>query len=297
MPVSFETSRAAFEDYILLERGQSKNTAETYRRGLALWRAYCEEAGLDPLDVAQETLSSFIHALKSQGRASSSIQLIVAGLRSWVKFRVLNGDLPMDTWIPVLPAKSKKLPKILTEGEIQRILNACDGPSYYDCRDRTALETLANCGIRASELCGLKVGSLNLDDKNLIVLGKGSKERQVPFAEDLKRQFQVYLQKRQEFLDGDETEKMLFLSSRREPLSRVDLWRIVQKRGKMASVPEERLFPHVLRHSIATHLLRRGMDLRTLQEFLGHSSIATTEKYLHFDLELRDVYDRAHPRA
>lgn len=296
MPVSFETSRAAFEDYILLERGQSKNTAETYRRGLELWRAYCEEAGLDPLDVAQEALSTFIHALKNQGRASSSIQLIAAGLRSWVKFRVLNGDLPLDTWIPVLPAKSKKLPKILTEGEIQRILDACDGPSYYDCRDRTALETLSNCGIRASELCGLKVGSLNLDDKNLIVLGKGSKERQVPFAEELKRQFQIYLQKRQEFLGG-ETEKMLFLSSRQAPLSRVDLWRIVQKRGRMASVPEERLFPHVLRHSIATHLLRRGMDLRTLQEFLGHSSIATTEKYLHFDLELRDVYDRAHPRA
>ena len=130
MPASFETSRAAFEDYILLERGHSKNTAETYRRGLELWRGYCEAAGLDPLDVAQEALSTFIHALKGQGRAGSSIQLIVAGLRSWVKFRVLNGDLPMNTWIPVLPAKAKKLPKILTEGEIQRILNACDGPGY-----------------------------------------------------------------------------------------------------------------------------------------------------------------------
>lgn len=297
MPVSFETSRAAFEDYILLERGQSKNTAEAYRRSLELWHAYCEKAGLNSLDVSQEALSTFIRSLRSLGRASSSIQLIVAGLRSWVKYRVLNGDAPLNTWIPTLPAKSKKLPKILTEGEIQRILNTCNGPDYYDCRDRTALETLANCGIRASELCGLRVSSLNLDGKNLIVFGKGSKERQVPFAEDLKKQFQIYLRKRLEFVKGDETEKMLFLSSRRGPLSRVDLWRIVQKRGRMASVPEERLFPHVLRHSIATHLLRRGMDLRTLQEFLGHISIATTEKYLRFDLELRDVYDRAHPRA
>ena len=157
--------------------------------------------------------------------------------------------------------------------------------------------TLANCGVRASELCGLKLSSLNLDDKSMIVFGKGSKERVVPFAEDLKAQFEVYLGKRLEFLNGDTTEKTLFFSSRREPLSRVDLWRIVQKRGKMASISEERLFPHVLRHSIATHMLRRGMDMRTLQEFLGHSSIATTEKYLHFDLELRDVYDRTHPRA
>ena len=297
MPASFETSRAAFEDYILLERGQSKNTAGAYRRGMEQWRRYCESAALDPMNVTQEALSTFIASLRDEGRASSSIQLIAAGLRSWVRYRVLNGDLPPDTWIPVLPAKTKKLPKILTEGEIQRILAACEGDSYYDCRDQTALMTLANCGVRASELCGLKTGSLNLDDKSMIVFGKGSKERVVPFAEDLKSQFEKYLQKRLEFLNGDTTEKTLFFSSRREPLSRVDLWRIVQKRGKMAGVSEERLFPHVLRHSIATHMLRRGMDMRTLQEFLGHSSIATTEKYLHFDLELRDVYDRSHPRA
>lgn len=297
MSVPFETSLRDFEDYMLLERGQSKNTAAAYRRGMELWRAYCEKAKLDPMDVSREALSTFMRALKDHGRASSSVQLIVSGLRSWVRYRILNGQLPPNAWIPVLPSKTKKLPQIMTEGEIQRILDACAGDSYYDCRDRTALETLANCGIRASELCGLKVNSLNLDDKALIVFGKESKERLVPFTEGLRRQFLIYLRKRLEFLQGDAAEKMLFLSSRKEPLSRVDLWRIVQKRGKMASVPEQRLFPHVLRHSIATHLLRRGMDLRTLQEFLGHSSIATTEKYLHFDQELRDVYDKAHPRA
>ncbi len=297
MPVSFETSRAAFEDYILLERGQSGNTAAAYRRGLELWQRYCGDAGLNPLEVTQESLSTFIAALKDEGRASSSIQQIAAALRSWVRYRVLNGELPADAWIPVLPSKTKKLPKILTEGEIQRILAACDGDSYFDCRDRTALETLANCGVRASELCGLRTGSLNLDDKTMIVFGKGEKERLLPFADDLKRQYELYLKKRLEFLRGDKAEKALFLSSHREPLSRVDLWKIVRKRGEMASIPQERLFPHVLRHSLATHMLRRGMDLRTLQEFLGHSSIATTEKYLHFDLELRDVYDRSHPRA
>lgn len=297
MPASFMTSCAAFEDYILLERGQSKNTAGAYHRGLELWREYCEESGLDPMRVDQESLATFIAYLREEGRASSSIQLIAAGIRSWVRYRVLNGDLPPDTWIPVLPSKTKKLPQILTEGEIQRLINACEGESYVDCRDKTALLTLADCGIRASELCGLRVGSINLDDKSMIVFGKGSKERFVPFADDLKAQFEIYLKRRLEFLNGDRTEKMLFLSSRCEPLSRVDLWRIVQKRGKMASIPEERLFPHVLRHSLATHMLRRGMDMRTLQEFLGHSSIATTEKYLHFDLELRDVYDRSHPRA
>ncbi len=297
MPVSFETSRAAFEDYILLERGQSGNTAAAYRRGLSLWNRYCGEAGLNPLDVTQEALSTFIASLKDEGRAGSSIQQIAAALRSWVRFRVLNGELPPDTWIPALPSKAKKLPKILTEGEIRRLLAACSGESYIDWRDRAALETLASCGVRASELCGMRTGSLNLDDKTMIVFGKGEKERLIPFAGDLEKLFRAYLKKRLEFLNGDTSEKALFLTSRREPLSRVDLWKIVQKRGEMASIPRERLFPHVLRHSLATHMLRRGMDLRTLQEFLGHSSIATTEKYLHFDLELRDVYDRAHPRA
>ena len=249
------------------------------------------------MEVAQASLNTFIGFLKNSNRASSSIQQIVAGLRSWVKFRMLEGELPPDTWIPVLPAKSKKLPKILTDGEIQRILDACDGDSYYDIRDKTALMVLANCGLRASELCGLKLNSVNLDDKSLIVMGKGSKERSVPFADDLKKAFENYLPKRAKFLNGDRSVKSLFLSSHKEPMSRIDLWRVVQKRGKMASVAEDRLFPHVLRHSIATRLVRRKMDLRTLQEFLGHSSIATTEKYLHFDLELRDVYDRAHPRA
>ena len=294
---SFERSCSAFDDYILLERGQSENTAATYRRSLTLWKKHCGEAALDPLEVSQANVQTFIARLKKENRANSSIQLIITALRSWVKYRILEGDLPADSWIPVLPAKSKKLPQSLTEGEIQRIFDACSGDSYYDCRDRTALEILASCGIRASELCGLLVGSVDLDDKSLRVVGKGSKERIVPFAGELKEQIQRYLAAREEFLKGDRSVKSLFLSSRREPLNRIDLWRIVQKRGKMASIQESRLHPHVLRHSIATHLLRRGMDLRTLQEFLGHSSIATTEKYLHFDMELRDVYDRSHPRA
>lgn len=297
MPESFETSRAAFEDYILLERGQSKNTAAAYRRALQTWRGYCDDVGFDPFDVSQENLASFIAWLRDEkGRRSSSIQLTIAGIRSWVRYRILNGDIPPDTWLPELPARAKKLPRLLTEGEIQRLLDACDGDSFIDCRDKTALATLANCGIRASELCGLTVNSINLDDRNLIVMGKGSKERIVPFADDLRDQLRIYLEKRREFLDGM-PEKRLFLTSHKEPLSRIDLWRIVKKRGTAASIPEKRLFPHILRHSIASHLLRRGMDLRTLQEFLGHESIATTEKYLHFDLELRDVYDRAHPRA
>lgn len=293
----FENSCLAFEDYILLERGHSENTAAAYRRGLFLWGEFCGKNKLDPMEVTQKAVGSFFRDLKEQGRRSTSIQQIGAAVRSWVRYRILEGEIPMDSWIPELPAKTKLLPKVLTEGEIKRLLDACDGDTFADIRDRTLLATLANCGIRASELTNLTLTAVNLDDMYMRVLGKGNKERMVPFTEELRKQLELYIKEREELLGEEKSERVLFLSVRKEPLSRVDVWRIVRSRGTVANIPSERLFPHVLRHSIATHLLRRGMDLRTLQEFLGHNSIATTEKYLHFDVELRDVYDRAHPRA
>ncbi len=296
MNQSFEGSLKAFSDYLLLERGCSPNTAEAYGRGLRAWGDFCAAREWDPLEVLQPRAAQFIAFLR-QGKKGSSIQQIMSALRSWVKFRVLEGELPPDVWIPTLPDKAKTLPQLLTEGEIQRIFDTCQDDDFRDRRDRAALEILAGCGLRASELCGLQTTSVDLDEGVLRVYGKGSKERLVPFTGSIRRAIEDYLAARQDFLGKSSQEKRLFLSLRGEGWSRVELWRMIQRRGRQAGIASYRLHPHVLRHSIATHLLRRGMDLRTLQEFLGHSSIATTEKYLHFDLELRDVYDRCHPRA
>jgi len=156
------------------------------------------------------------------------------------------------------------------------------------------------CGLRVSEICGLTILDLDFDSKLLRARGKGDKERVVPFLGEAARSVALYLETVRPLLKGDGENKSgnkVFLSCSGRPLSRQDVWRAIRKRGREAGVSMSRLYPHILRHSFATHLLARGMDMRTLQEMLGHTSIVTTQVYSHFDGEMRDVYDRFHPRA
>jgi integrase/recombinase XerD len=179
---------------------------------------------------------------------------------------------------------------------VDRLFQACEGDGPLDLRDRALFGTAYGCGLRAGELCGLRIGDVDFSARVLRAFGKGEKERAIPFLGEVSEKVALYLQKGRPLLlkvPGD----FLFLTRSGNPMKREDIWRTLRKRGAKAGIPAARLHPHVLRHSFATHLLRRGMDQRSLQELLGHSSIATTEKYLHFDLELRDVYDKAHPRA
>ncbi|GAB1486370.1 hypothetical protein MASR2M79_14200 [Aminivibrio sp.] len=165
------------------------------------------------------------------------------------------------------------------------------------CGTECLFETAYGCSLRASELCTHRINSIDFSARSVRVAGKGQKERMVPFLGEAALRMRKYLEEGRPLLLKEPLEQALFLSRNGRQLSREDVWRLIKKRGAEAGISPSRLYPHILRHSFATHLLRRGMDQRTLQEILGHSSIATTEKYLHFDLELRDVYDRAHPRA
>jgi integrase/recombinase XerD len=194
-----------------------------------------------------------------------------------------------------LPAKERKLPQILGEGEVERIIQACAGTSPMDRRDRALIETLYGCGLRASEACGLRLPEVDFSGGVLRVTGKGDKERIVPLVGTCRAVLEKFVSETRPLFKpvGD----VLFTTRSGNPMRREDVWRVVQKRGQKAGISLSRLHPHVLRHSFATHLLRRGMDLRTLQELLGHASIGTTERYTHFDTELRDIYDRCHPRA
>ena len=274
----------------------SRNTASAYSRDLHKWFAYCTTNGILPFPPDEDGIARFQRFLVESEGSKASRQRTMAGLRTWMRFLQVEEVLEADVALPPLPQREQRLPKILSEGEVDRLFQACEGDGPLDLRDRALFGTAYGCGLRAGELCGLRIGDVDFSARVLRAFGKGEKERAIPFLGEVSEKVALYLQKGRPLLlkvPGD----FLFLTRSGNPMKREDIWRTLRKRGAKAGIPAARLHPHVLRHSFATHLLRRGMDQRSLQELLGHSSIATTEKYLHFDLELRDVYDKAHPRA
>lgn len=298
MNEQFDRSADDFADYLRFERQSSDHTVRSYARALAKWRSWCETSGADPMSPDDATTPRFIAAMREQDLASSTVQQTTAALRSWVRYRQSTGSAAASALrLPALPDKPRRLPQVLSDGEIDRLLESCSGESWMDVRDRTILQILADCGLRASEICSLTLASVDMDTRFLHVRGKGNKDRSVPFGASVADWLTKWLAVRADGHPTGGARSFLFASRTGDRLTRIDLWRLIRRRGERAGVAKARLHPHVLRHSVATRLLRRGMDLRTLQEFLGHSSIGTTEKYTHFDLELRDVYDRCHPHA
>ena len=292
----FEKCVENFLSYLLLERGLSPNTIAAYRRDLREWAAFCAERKAVPLPPDPSVISLFQRSLVEGPKSPATRQRIVAAMRTWMRYLEQEEITGEQQRLPTLPGRQKRLPQILSEGEVERLFQACAGTSPLDLRDRALFGIAYGCGLRAGELCGLRLGDLDFSARVLRAFGKGEKERAIPFLGEVLERVAAYLREGRPKLVKEETD-VLFLTRNSNPLNREDVWRTLGKRGRKAGIPRSRLHPHVLRHSFASHLLRRGMDQRSLQELLGHSSIATTEKYLHFDLELRDVYDKAHPRA
>lgn len=283
-----------FLDYLFLERGCSENTIQAYNRDIKAWIDFCNKNNKPAYPPNSTILERYQRYLHNEGKKRSSQQRAIAALRSWLRYLDTENIVDEEISLPTLPYKGTDLPRILSEGEVERILEACAGDSFFDIRDRALLETAYSCGLRASELCAICIRDIDFSGRTLRILGKGEKERSIPFLGEVSRRVRFYIETAR---PQNSRSQEVFLSKTSKPLRREDIWRIIKKRGKIAGIATSRLFPHIMRHSFATHLLRRGMDLRTLQELLGHASIATTEKYVHFDLELRDIYDRAHPRA
>jgi len=295
LPEEHEARLKNFCNYLEFERGASANTVASYRADLKSWFTFAKASGIKEDVPDSALLARYLRHLASLSRSKSTLQRHAAALRTWKRFLEEEGIRPVSSERLPLPAKDRKLPQILGEGEVERIIQACSGTSSLDRRDKALLEIVYGCGLRASEACGIRLCDVDFVGGILRVTGKGDKERIVPLVGTSRRELQHYVSDtRPSFRPkGDE----IFVTRSGKPLRREDVWRIVQKRGHKAGIPLSRLHPHVLRHSFATHLLRRGMDLRTLQELLGHASIGTTERYTHFDIELRDIYDRCHPRA
>jgi len=292
-----------FVAYLELERGLSRNTLEAYRSDLLQFGTWLESAGKDALTVEHTDLAAFVATLASGGdgkapAASTTIQRKVACLRSFYRHLRREELLDRDPTAELKgPPRGKRLPKVLTRDEVALLLSQPRGGSPAALRDRALLELMYACGLRASEAVGIRLEEVDLDEGVLRANGKGSKERLVPIGSKAVAALFAWLTVGRPQLVGIKDESHVFVNQRGQGLTRQGLYKIVQRHAKGAGLAD-RMSPHTLRHTFATHLLAGGCDLRSLQEMLGHADIATTQIYTHLSADrLRDVYFAAHPRA
>ncbi len=286
-----------------LERGLSRNTLDAYRSDLQQLGVFLARTHRDPLTLTGADLAEFVSELAAgrDGRppvAPATLQRKIACLRSFYRHLRREQLIDHDPTAELRPPRSRgKLPKVLTRDEVARLLAQPQGNAPGALRDRALLETMYACGLRASEAITLELSELDLEAAILRARGKGSKERIVPIGSQAVASLATYLEQGRPRLLGPREEPRVFLNLRGRGLSRQGLYKIVQGHAGTAGL-ENRMSPHTLRHTFATHLLAGGCDLRSLQEMLGHADIGTTQIYTHLSTErLRDVYFDAHPRA
>jgi integrase/recombinase XerD len=300
----FEHLVLDFLAYLEFERGLSRNTLEAYRSDLLQFGRFLEERGLTAVDVGAADVSDFLSALAADGYGNgkpsspATIHRKSACLRSF--FRHLRREEVRDsdpTAALSAPRRSRKLPQVLSRGDVDRLLDQPRGTDPSALRDRALLELMYACGLRASEAIGLELRDVDLDERVLRARGKGSKERIVPIGQAAAEAVRIYLERGRPGLVKGRPEPHLFVNFRGGALTRQGLYKIVRRHATSAGLAD-RMSPHTLRHTFATHLLAGGCDLRSVQEMLGHADVSTTQLYTHLSSErLKDVYFRAHPRA
>lgn len=286
------------------ERGRARNTIQAYRRDLLQYEAWLRRRDLTALTVDHDALVDFVAERRGSGSATASVARSIAAIRMLHRYLAIEQHRPDDPAARLDGVKRPSgIPKPLTEEQVTSLLDAVVGNDAIHRRDRALLELMYGTGARVSEVVGLSMGDIDFDDALVRVLGKGDKERIVPYgrsaAEALEEWFgpsgRARLVPTRWKRRGDA--EAIFLNQRGGRLSRQGVWLVIKKYGERAGITDQ-LSPHVLRHSCATHLLDHGADLRIVQEMLGHASISTTQIYTRVSQErLFDVYRAAHPRA
>lgn len=293
-------SMQLFLEYLTVELGLSANTRQAYERDL---RLFCKTLGFKNSDalvnVSREQITGYMTQLREKGLAAATIARKLAAIKAFYRFMTAEGYMDANP-AEVVEAGTKgiKLPRVLSEDEVVRLLNQPDITTAEGFRDRTMLEVLYATGMRVSELINLTLERVDLNMKYIIAFGKGSKERIVPLGSVAAEFLQQYLEKvRPKLTHAGRNTNIVFLALGGHELTRQRFWQIIRAYGRKANI-NKALTPHILRHSFATHLLDNGADLRSVQELLGHSDISTTQIYTHLtNKRLRDIYAKAHPRA
>ncbi len=294
-----------FADYLTLERGLGENTRVAYGRDVAGFLDFAGAAGRQAVrEIVRDDIADYLMALKDRGLAPASMARCLVAIRVFFRYLQEEGILGASVADALeSPKLWQVLPGMLSLEEIDRLLAAPDLRTPEGRRDRAILEVFYACGLRESELARLKIGGLHLEDGFVRILGKGGKERVVPIAgraadalgawlADGRAAYAAVAEKR-----GDPPPAEVFLSRLGRPMDRTTIWRTVVRQARNAGIAK-RLYPHLLRHSFASHLLENGADLRAIQEMLGHADISTTQIYTHVDRSrLAAVHRQFHPRA
>jgi len=281
-----------------LEKGLSRHTREAYRSDLELFNGWLRERGLELPGVGRELILDHLAWRVDAGYKARSTARLLSALRGFFRYLLREGVVASDPTLQVdLPQLGRPLPKSLAEADVEALLAAPETTEPLGVRDRAMLEVLYACGLRVSELVGLRLEQVNLRQGVVRVLGKGSKERLVPLGEEAIHWLERHLFEARPLLLGGRPSDVLFPSQRGEQMTRQTFWYRIKHHAQVAGIGKS-LSPHTLRHAFATHLLNHGADLRVLQMLLGHSDLSTTQIYTHIArARLQELHARHHPRG
>jgi integrase/recombinase XerD len=295
-----ESAIESFIRYLAVERGLSDNYQLSTERSLTDFARWC--AGTRKIEsfetVNLATISEYLADKKRAGLSAASIKLIVVALKIFFRFLVSKGEVKRDpTEALSLPRIERYLPETLNEIEVEQLLSGIDTKVPHGLRDRAMIELLYASGLRISELANARLENFYLEERTIRVLGKGNKTRIVPVGRKACEALACYLSTERPKLVKRRTGNEIFLSERGTKLTTARIWQIVKEKARLAGLGKN-IYPHLLRHSFATHLLSNGADLRIIQEMLGHADISTTQVYTHVDQQrLKAVHRQFHPRA
>ncbi len=299
----FEKEVNLYIQFIKLEKGLSENSIKSYKNDISRYVDFLvfQKKITDLSGVTLQHIEDFLdYLIDSECLSTSSLARNISSIRGFHEFATVEGFSKANpAELIELPKKAKKLPEVLDVAEVEAILAAPNLEKPAGIRDKAILECLYGTGMRVSELTGLEMDRLFFEIGFIRVIGKGNKERLVPVGEAAQEALEHYIEHVRPlfFKNSEKAKNRIFLSMRGSALSRMSIWNIVQKATKQADI-QKPVYPHIFRHSFATHLLEGGADLRAVQEMLGHSSILTTEIYTHVDRSfLHQVYKEFHPRS
>ena len=286
-----------FIDCLRFERRLSKNTIVSYQRDLEKYRFFLNSSKIkEILNVSNDQILYFLEFLyKTQ--SSSSVSRVLATLRTFYKYLVRDGKIQKNPFSSIKnPKMPKKILEVLNEQEVKKFLESIPSSTYLELRDKAMFELLYACGMRVSEIVDLKLADIDFDEGLIRFIGKGNKERITPIGDSAKDYLGKYIRAARYNLERERKSENVFLNKNGQKLTRQGFWKILKKYAGKVNTGKN-LYPHLFRHSYATHMLERGADLRIVQELLGHSSISTTQIYTNINKKhVKETYFKYHPR-